>query len=159
LIASGPYIRLLMVIILSVLAVLLAWEARTDRSALRHLLSWTPMALTLLLDILNQFLPLSSANYFIYGFSLTLILQIVQLVFDLQRQYKAALHYEQVQRELYEARVSIMTSQIRPHFMYNALTSIAMMCTIDPPTAQEATITFAKYLRENMDSLSAKSTA
>lgn len=33
--------------------------------------------------------------------------------------------------------------------MYNALTSIAMMCTEDPETAQEATVTFAKYLRGN----------
>ena len=46
-----------------------------------------------------------------------------------------------------------MVSQIRPHFIYNALTSIAMMCTIDPETAQEATVTFADYLRGNMDSL------
>ena len=37
--------------------------------------------------------------------------------------------------------------------MYNALTSIAMLCSEDPDTAQEATVTFAKYLRGNMDSL------
>lgn len=153
LIVTEPYIQLLMAVILVILVFLLAREARTDRNALRHLLSWTPMALTLFLDILNQFISFGKINFFIYGFSVTLALQIVQLVFDLQRQYKAALHYEQVRRELYEAKVSIMTSQIRPHFMYNALTSIAMMCTIDPPTAQEATVTFAKYLRENMDSL------
>ena len=40
--------------------------------------------------------------------------------------------------------------------MYNALTSIAMMCTIDPETARDATVTFAKYLRGNMDSLKQK---
>lgn len=57
------------------------------------------------------------------------------------------------EKELYEAKVSIMVSQIQPHFMYNALTSIAMLCTIDPERAQEATITFSKYLRGNMDSL------
>ena len=49
-----------------------------------------------------------------------------------------------------------MVSQIQPHFMYNALTSIAMMCTIDPETARDATVTFAKYLRGNMDSLKQK---
>ena len=38
--------------------------------------------------------------------------------------------------------------------MYNALTSIAMMCELDPKTAKEATIAFSKYLRCNMDSLS-----
>ena len=58
-----------------------------------------------------------------------------------------------VQKDLYDAKVQIMVSQIRPHFMYNALTSIAMMCELDPKTAKEATITFAKYLRSNMDSL------
>lgn len=57
------------------------------------------------------------------------------------------------EKKLYEAQVSIMVSQIQPHFMYNALGSIAMMCRIDPDTAQKAIITFSKYLRGNMDSL------
>ena len=43
-----------------------------------------------------------------------------------------------------------------PHFMYNALTSIAMMCELDPEKAQEATVIFADYLRGNMDSLKQK---
>ena len=66
---------------------------------------------------------------------------------------RIAVEKERTEKELYEAKVSVMVSQIRPHFMYNALTSISMMCTIDPETAQEATDIFAKYLRENMDSL------
>ncbi len=57
------------------------------------------------------------------------------------------------EKKLYEAQVSIMVSQVQPHFMYNALGSIAMMCKIDPDTAQKAIITFSKYLRGNMDSL------
>lgn len=60
---------------------------------------------------------------------------------------------ERAEKELYEAKVSIMVSQIQPHFMYNALSSIAMMCVVDPETAQEATVNFADYLRGNMDSL------
>ena len=59
----------------------------------------------------------------------------------------------EVEKELYEAKVSVMVSQVQPHFMYNALTSIAMLCTVDPETAQEATVMFADYLRGNMDSL------
>ena len=60
---------------------------------------------------------------------------------------------ERAEKELYEAEMQIMVSQIRPHFLYNALTSIAMMCELDPKTAKEATIAFSKYLRGNMDSL------
>ncbi len=33
-----------------------------------------------------------------------------------------------------------MVSQIRPHFMYNALTSIAMMCTLETEKAYEIII-------------------
>ena len=66
---------------------------------------------------------------------------------------RAETERERAEKEAYEAKVAVMASQIRPHFMYNALTSIAMMCQIDPEKAQEATINFAKYLRGNMDSL------
>ena len=58
-----------------------------------------------------------------------------------------------VQKELYDAEVQIMVSQIQPHFMYNALSSIAILCKLDPATAYEATVTFSRYLRGNMDSL------
>ena len=58
-----------------------------------------------------------------------------------------------VQKELHDSKVQIMVSQIRPHFMYNALSSIAILCKLDPETAYEATVTFSDYLRGNMDSL------
>ncbi|MBR6045143.1 MAG: histidine kinase [Ruminococcus sp.] len=60
---------------------------------------------------------------------------------------------ERAEKELYQAEVQVMVSQIRPHFMYNALSSIAILCKLDPDTAYEATIAFSKYLRGNMDSL------
>ena len=66
---------------------------------------------------------------------------------------KIAAERERTQKELYQARVQIMVSQIRPHFMYNALSSIAILCKLEPETAYKATITFSDYLRENMDSL------
>ena len=153
LIASSPAVDLIMAAAIIILAVLLAKEARKDKAALLYLISWIPMVVTLLIDLADQIFSIPGENYFLYGFSLTLAAQVVKLVLDLRRQYRATILYHQMQRELYEARVAVMTSQIQPHFMYNALTSIAMMCTIDPPTAQEATVTFAKYLRGNMDSL------
>lgn len=60
--------------------------------------------------------------------------------------------------ELSENREKIMLSQIQPHFLYNALTSIAQLCDKDPAKAKEATIAFSEYLRRNMDSLSRRST-
>ena len=55
--------------------------------------------------------------------------------------------------QLTESRVSTMMSQIRPHFIYNALGSIEQLCEIDPPKAGELVHNFAKYLRGNFGEL------
>ena len=135
---------------------LLLLEVRKNRELLYFLLSWIPLVLTLGVDLLDRFIHLPGSYYFRYGMAITMVVQIIGLVYDLRQQYLERLRYERMQKELYEAEVAVMVSQIQPHFMYNALTSIAMMCTIDPEKAQEATITFAKYLRGNMDSLKQK---
>ena len=136
-----------------IMLILLCIETRGNRNAVIFLISWSPLVVTIMLDILDQYVLLAGAHFFNYGLAITMAYQIVRLILDLRTQYKEAIRYQQMQKELYEAKVNVMVSQIRPHFMYNALTSIAMMCEIDPNTAKEATITFAKYLRGNMDSL------
>ena len=75
---------------------------------------------------------------------------ISDLALEIDRYNKENL---KVQKDLYDAKVQIMVSQIRPHFMYNALSSIAMLCTLDPEKAQEAIVEFSDYIRCNMDSL------
>jgi LytS/YehU family sensor histidine kinase len=91
-----------------------------------------------------------------YGIFFTMIYQIIRLIGDLRRQYLETIRYQQMQKELYEAEVAVMVSQIQPHFMYNALSSIAMLCKVNPDTAYDATIAFSEYLRGNMDSLKQK---
>ena len=46
-----------------------------------------------------------------------------------------------------------MLSQIQPHFLYNALTSIYCLCDVKPEAAKEAVSNFSKYLRGNLDSI------
>ena len=50
-------------------------------------------------------------------------------------------------------RVQIMLSQIKPHFLYNALGAIEELCESDPQMAKAATVTFSRYLRGNMTSI------
>ncbi len=45
---------------------------------------------------------------------------------------------------------SILLSQIKPHFLYNALNSISYLCKKDPQEADLAVIRFSRYLRQNM---------
>lgn len=58
--------------------------------------------------------------------------------------------------ELTEARISVMLSQIQPHFLYNSLTAIDNLFYNDPEKGHEAIYAFSDYLRGNMDSLAQK---
>lgn len=69
---------------------------------------------------------------------------------------KARIHEKELQLELQENQLSVMLSQIQPHFLYNALSAICDLCGSEPLKAREALVDFSVYLRENMDSISSK---
>ena len=60
------------------------------------------------------------------------------------------------EKELAESRISIMMSQIQPHFLYNSLNIIYHLCGKNPQKAQQAINDFSEYLRGNLDSLKRK---
>ena len=152
-VVTGAYVNIIMGLTAAVFIILLSSEIKSSRIALLSMILWTPMIMGLILDIFNQFICFSSLHFFTYGLAVTMAAQIVRTVLGLRRQYLESIRYQQMQKELYEAKVQVMVSQIRPHFMYNALSSIAMLCKLKPDVAYEATIKFSDYLRGNMDSL------
>ena len=58
-----------------------------------------------------------------------------------------------VEVQLKESRISIMLSQIQPHFIYNTLGTIERMCLKDPQKAFELVRNFSLYLRGNFSEL------
>lgn len=60
----------------------------------------------------------------------------------------------ELSKELTETNMSLMLSQIQPHFLYNALNTIKYLTKKDPKTAEDVIVNFSNYLRANMDSLS-----
>ena len=58
-----------------------------------------------------------------------------------------------VEAKLKESRISIMLSQIQPHFIYNTLGTIERMCLKDPQKAFELVRNFSLYLRGNFSEL------
>ena len=58
-----------------------------------------------------------------------------------------------MEAQLKESRVSIMLSQIQPHFIYNTLGTIERMCLKDPQKAFELVRNFSLYLRGNFSEL------
>ena len=52
-----------------------------------------------------------------------------------------------------QQRIRIMMSQIQPHFLYNTLSTIQVLCHTDPEKAATITENFSSYLRRNLSSL------
>ena len=84
--------------------------------------------------------------------SVTLSLIIIYVLFhgEITRQLA------EKKTQLAESNISIMLSQIQPHFLHNMLTTIMYMCRTDPEEAEKTVGQFAHYLRANMDSLTLK---
>jgi len=57
------------------------------------------------------------------------------------------------EKELAEARLATVTSQIHPHFLFNTLDGIYYLVEEDPHRAQQAIDEFSSYLRANLESL------
>lgn len=58
-----------------------------------------------------------------------------------------------IERKLQESQISIMLSQIQPHFLYNTLNSIYQLCETNPMRARSMVNSFAEYLRNNLSTL------
>ncbi len=50
-----------------------------------------------------------------------------------------------------DAEIAFLRSQINPHFLYNALNSIAALCIDEPQQAENLIIQLSKYLRNSFD--------
>ena len=99
--------------------------------------------------------------------------QIVAMVYNLETSYTTEafvlgatlyfmyLNYENAanetiayEREMQAKTTALMLSQIKPHFIYNTLATIQILCEIDPQKAIKTIEDFSTYLRANTDALS-----
>lgn len=62
----------------------------------------------------------------------------------------------EIRAKLMESQMQLMLSQIKPHFIYNALNSINILIRKDPEVACNMVTHFSTYLRNNMDAMGDK---
>ena len=62
---------------------------------------------------------------------------------------------EQIRQKEENAKLKTETAvlQMRPHFIYNTMTSIYYLCEQDPKKAQKVTLDFTTYLRKNFNAI------
>ena len=90
------------------------------------------------------FLILVVVNLFVRGFGF--IREAILRERDLRKK----------EEELRDAKVRTMMNQIRPHFIYNTLSSVYVLCRDDPPRAMEVIRDFTAYLQANFTAISAE---
>lgn len=108
-------------------------------------------------------------NFYINGYisqNVTNIMPITCVLFissvvvihfiDTVEAFKEAHRAAELEKELSDMNMTLMLSQIQPHFMYNALNTIKYLTKKDPKSAESAIVKFSNYLRANMDSLTQK---
>lgn len=103
-----------------------------------------------------EVLPLLAAGVqlFYYGASLiNLSISVSMILMFLVATVEQNQTLARREREAAEMRISLMMSQIAPHFIYNTLTSIREMCEVDPGLAEETVGEFAEYLRGNFQAI------
>ena len=79
---------------------------------------------------------------------------------EIKKSVHSALEAQRIEAEkqamelrLQESQISIMLSQIQPHFLYNTLNSIYQLCETNPMRARSMVNSFSEYLRNNLSSL------
>lgn len=129
-----------------------------NKNAVYIFISMTPLLLAVIADYTNSVFNFAPSRVFVrLGLFATVLINLFVLLSEARHHAKESLRYEKMQYEMLQMQISLMTSQIQPHFLYNSLTSIAQLCEKNPSKAKYATIDFADYLRRNMLTLKEKS--
>ena len=91
---------------------------------------------------------------------LIVCVSIVIIRWEIKRNEQAVMEARRIEEEkramelkLQESQISIMLSQIQPHFLYNTLNSIYQLCETNPMRARALVNSFSEYLRNNLSSL------
>ncbi len=107
-------------------------------------------------DVINYFINVFEYNIgFTVGFIIFVVMNFYYTVMYIKKKFNKAQRVHEMEKELIQSRISVMISQIQPHFLYNSLIAIQQLIDEDPEKAEEAIGNFAFFLRGNLDSLSA----
>jgi len=148
----GPWHTLLMVPLILIMLLNLAGVIRKRRSLPPKYFA----------AFLVHLIPLT-ATWTFHTFYYAPIVPYIGVVFSTLSMFVIILYdqidrYIRQQREIAHQRASIMVLQMRPHFIYNAMTSIYYLCAQDPKKAQQVTLDFTAYLRKNFTAIASEDT-
>lgn len=131
---------------------------KNKKFAMFYLVFYCINAASLVIDNLYLCGYISNTVSFVMPVSCFLFIALMLFVHisDTLNDYKKAQKAAELEKEVAEINMTLMLSQIQPHFLYNALNSIKYLIKKDPQKAESTVVKFSGYLRSNMDSLTQK---
>ena len=146
----GPWYPLMLlpaivIALLNLEAVIRRRKMLSRKVYLSFLIALLPITVTVLVQLFMDVILLLSICTVLFVLSMYGFILSDQVERDLRRQQEIA----EQQREIAQQRASIMVLQMRPHFIYNTMTSIYCLCSQDPEKAQRVVMDFTTYLRKN----------
>ena len=125
------------------IAGMMYYRERLSRKAFQSfLISLLPITGVLIADMFVELYPLIDISIVLAALSMYSLILSDQIEQDLNRQ-----------REIANQRNSIMVLQMRPHFIYNTMTSIYCLCEQNPKLARQVIMDFTTYLRKNFTAI------
>lgn len=98
--------------------------------------------------ILHMFI--SVELFVVFGMALFAMIMFGLILSDNMEQYAKQQH------QIAHQRASVMVLQMRPHFIYNTMTTIYYLCKQDADKAQQVTLEFTDYLRKNFTAIASE---
>ena len=155
--SRGPWFPFaLLPMVVTALMNLVGTIQRRDQLSRKAFLSFLtallPMTGALLVHLFVDVIPLIDFCNILSAHSMYSLILSDQIEQDLRRQQENARQQREIaeqQREIANQRANILVLQMRPHFIYNTLTSIYCLCSQDPQLAQRIVMDFTSYLRKN----------
>ena len=100
--------------------------------------------------ILHMFVPVEL--FVIFGMALLAMMMFGLILSNNVEQYTRQ------QQEIANERANVMVLQMRPHFIGNTMATIYHLCKQDPDKAQQVTLDFSNYLRQNISAIASEDT-
>lgn len=128
------------------------------KTSVIHLIAYCITAATIVIDnyYMNGYISDNVSMVMPFGCIVFISCMVFIHTINTVKLYQQAKKSAELSKELSELNMTLMLSQIQPHFLYNALNTIKYLIKKDPKTAEGVVVKFSNYLRANMDSLTQK---
>ena len=141
-------------IVSMILIILCILELKKEKKKRTELITYVLIHTAILIDFIGVgYHMYYSGICFKVSFIIMLLITLFRGAKQVVMDHQASIKNQKIKVELENSRITVMLSQIQPHFLYNSLTSVMDLCDSNPKQAKAAIADFADYLRGNLSSL------